>query len=372
MNYREDEINMISTTIFPGRYVQGAGAINRLGKEAERFGRSGLIICDPYIYENQLSEFRGALEEELKVKVERFNGECCDEEIDRLLDLSRKASCDVIVGIGGGKTLDTAKAISYELNSPVVTCPTIAATDAPTSAVAVIYTSTGEFDRNIFLPKNPDMVLVDTNIITKAPIRFLVSGMGDALSTWFEAESCKIKYAPNTTGDHGSLTAYTLARLCYETLLEFGTLAKTACENNVVTPALEHIVEANVLLSGLGFESGGLGSAHSIHDGLTNLGSTHHYYHGEKVAIGTLASLFLTDKPKAVIDEVFTFCESVDLPTTLTELGLENITDEDLMKVAEIACDKEKFTGNEPIPVNPEAVFSALKVMDAEGRKRKS
>ena len=107
--------------------------------------------------------------------------------------------------------------------------------------------------------------------------------------------------------------------------IEYGTLAKIACETHIITPALEHIVEANILLSGLGFESGGLAAAHAIHNGLTVLKQTHQYFHGEKVAIGTLASLFLTDKPMDVINEVFSFCETVGLPTTLGDIGLSRV-----------------------------------------------
>lgn len=65
--------------------------------------------------------------------------------------------------------------------------PTIAATDAPCTALSVIYTKTGEFDKYLILPQNPNLVLVDSEIVCKAPVRFLVSGMGDALATWFEA-----------------------------------------------------------------------------------------------------------------------------------------------------------------------------------------
>ncbi|MFT5940151.1 MAG: glycerol dehydrogenase [Paraglaciecola sp.] len=68
--------------------------------------------------------------------------------------------------------------------------------------------------------------------------------------------------------------------------MEYGRYAKLACEQDVVTPALEHIVEANTLLSGLGFESGGLAAAYAIDNGLTILPATHNYYHGEKVAVG--------------------------------------------------------------------------------------
>jgi glycerol dehydrogenase len=148
---------MITTTIFPGRYVQGYNALNRLGREATRFGESGLIICDPFIYKNHLPEFRKALQDAMRVEVVRFEGECCDDEINRLLDISRKAHCDVIVGIGGGKTLDTAKAISFELKTPVITCPTITSTDAPTSAVSVIYTPQESLNETCFLQKTPTL-----------------------------------------------------------------------------------------------------------------------------------------------------------------------------------------------------------------------
>ena len=123
------------------------------------------------------------------------------------------------------------------------------------------------------------------------------------------------------------------------------------------------------MLSGLGFESGGLAAAHAIHNGLTVLKQTHKYFHGEKVAIGTLASLFLTDKPMDVIKEVFSFCETVGLPTTLGDIGLSDISDADLMKVAESACAEGETIHNEPIPVTTEMVFSALKVTDAFGRR---
>ena len=362
---------MISTTIFPGRYVQGYDALKRLGKEMSRFGKKGLLICTPSFHDRYLGDLSKELEKTVSIEAVKFDGESSDEEIKRLLKISKKASCEVIVGIGGGKTLDTAKAVSCELKMPVVMCPTIASSDAPTSAVACIYSLKGELKRNVFLPRNPDLVLVDTRIIVQAPVRFLVAGMGDALSTWFEAESCQRKYAPNTTGDLGSITAYALARLCYDTLLEYGLAAKLACEVKAVTPAFEHIVEANVLLSGLGFESGGLAAAHSIHMGLTHMEQTHHFYHGEKVAIGTLASLFLTDKPQRTIDEVFGFCESVGLPTSLADLGLADISDEELMKMAEISCEKDKFMQSEPTEVTPQAVFFAFKAMDATGRGRK-
>jgi glycerol dehydrogenase len=363
---------MISTTIFPGRYVQGRDARKRLGEELSRYGERGFVLCDPFIYEKMLSEFQPYMENGVQVTIEEFGGECSDEEIERLLGRMEGQEYHFVVGLGGGKTMDTAKAVAHKADLPVAIVPTIAATDAPCSALSVIYTPEGEFKRYLILPVNPALVLVDTQVIAEAPVRLLVAGMGDALATWFEAESAKKKYAANMTGDVGSLSAYALAELCYETLLEYGVAAKTACETRVAIPALEHIVEANTLLSGLGFESGGLAAAHAIHNGLTELEPTHDYYHGEKVAIGVLASLFLTDKPSEVIDEVYSFCEAVELPTTLAEIGLSDVSDEDLMKVARASCAEGETIHNEPIPVTPEMVFAALRAADAEGRRRHS
>ena len=149
-------------------------------------------------------------------------------------------------------------------------------------------------------------------------------------------------------------------------------IAKTSCEQHVVTPALAHVVEANTLLSGLGFESGGLASAHAIHNGLTRLPGTHDYYHGEKVAIGVQAGLFLADRPRSLIDEVYDFCESVGLPTTLADIGVGDVSDDDLRLVAAAACAEGETIHHEPCPVTPDAVFAALRTADLVGRNRKN
>lgn len=359
---------MITTAIFPGRYVQGEGALEQLPAEAARLGKKALAIIDPSVeafIRPGLSPNDG-----ITFFEELFKGECSQPEIDRLSTIGKSAGIDIVIGLGGGKALDTAKATAFSLSVPVVIVPTLASTDAPTSALAVIYTPEGAFDHYLFLPHNPDCVLVDTAVISNAPARFLVSGMGDALSTWFEAEDCQIKHAGNMTTRPGPMSAYGLARLCYDTLLDYGTLAKEACESKSVTPALEKVVEANTLLSGLGFESGGLSAAHAIHNGLTKLEATHKYWHGEKVAIGTQALLMLTGRPPEVIDEVYDFCIKVGLPVTLAQVGLEDVTDEELEEAGKAACAEGETIFNCSVEVTPHAVVAALKTADMEGRRR--
>lgn len=361
---------MKQTAIFPCRYVQQENALSQFGEEVVRLGSQALVIAGGTAAKSVVPTYESVWSKRFQLTIEPFAGECSDEEIQRLAKVAQQHQCDVVIGMGGGKVIDTAKAVGHEVRAPVAIVPTIASTDAPTSAVSVIYTADGAFSRYLFLPRNPDLVFVDTSLIAQAPVRFLVAGMGDALATWFEAESCRQAYSENQCGGLGTLAGFSLARLCYDTILEHGIAAKTSCEQKVVTPALTHVIEANTLLSGLGFESGGLAAAHSIHNGLTQLPGTHDYYHGEKVAIGVLAGLFLTDRSSEMIDEVYDFCESIGLPTRLADIGIENASDDELQQVAEAACAEGETIHHEPFPVLPEAVFSALRLADQVGRNR--
>ncbi|MFW5972886.1 MAG: glycerol dehydrogenase [Bacteroidota bacterium] len=362
---------MLTTTIFPGRYVQGAGAMTSLSDEVRRFGKRGFLIVDPYILDNVFPEYRERLESSLEIQVERFGGECSDEEIGRLIDVMTEPNPDFVVGIGGGKTLDTAKVVAHKTGARTIIVPTLASTDAPCSALSVIYTPEGEFKRYEFFPTNPEMVLLDTEVVLGAGERLLVAGIGDALSTWFEADACRRSGAANMTGNRGSMTAFSLARLCYDTIFAHGEAAVEAVRSGDVNDDLEKVVEANTLLSGIGFESGGLASCHAIHNGLTVSEGTHHYYHGEKVAIGVLASLFLTDKPAPLIDDVYSFCERVGLPTRLSDIGMEDVTDDELLRVAERATEEGETIHNEPMTIAASDVVEALRLADREGRKRR-
>lgn len=362
---------MMRSIIFPGKYIQGADAIKRLGSELSRLGKSAFIICDPFVQENLLPRFIDHIRNDIDARTAVFGGECTDGEIERLASAAESEPGTVVAGLGGGKTLDTAKAVAEKLGVPVAIVPTAASTDAPCSALAVIYSEKGVFERYLWLRKNPDLVLVDTKIAAQAPIRLLVAGMGDALATWFEADSVFRNHAQNLTGDLGLRSAHALAGLCYDTLLNKGIQARIASETNSVTPALEQIVEANTLLSGVGFESGGLAAAHAIHNGLSVNPDTHTAYHGEKVAFGTLASLFLTDKSREEIDTVYEFCEAVGLPTIFSAIGLVNPDDAALMDIADAACVETETIHNERGEVSPENVAAALKTANTYGEARK-
>jgi glycerol dehydrogenase len=353
--------------VAPPRYVQGAGALDALGEEVARLGCARpLVVCDPHVR----GDLGPRLEAVAGATVVAFNGEASAGEVDRIAGLLRETGCDGVVGVGGGKTLDTAKAVAHPARLPLVIVPTIASTDAPTSSLALIYEDDGRFKEFRVYGRNPDTVLVDTGVIARAPVRFLVAGIGDGLSTWFEADASARAGKPALAGGPPLMAATALARLCYETLLADGVAARAAVERGEVTPALERVVEANTLLSGLGFESGGLAAAHSIHNGLTALPETHHRWHGEKVAFGVIALLALERRDEAEVEAIVDFCLRVGLPVTLEDLGLRG--DQDVLAaVAEVACAEGETIHNEPFPVTADMVVAALRTADAIGARRR-
>jgi len=358
----------------PSRYVQGPGAINDIGEHVARLGSKALLTGGKTALANCSKAVEASLHaKQLGCHEEIFNGECCDKEIDRLVAVGRSQGIDVIVAAGGGKVIDTGKAVAHAMKLPVIIVPTIAATDAPCSALSVVYTEHGVFERYLVLPKNPDCVLVDTQIVAHAPVEYLVSGMGDALATFWEADTCAKSCKPNvlTGACPPTFSAIALARLCYDTLLEHGLAAKLAVEQHAVTPSVEAVVEANTLLSGLGFESGGLAGAHSVHNGFTVLEASHAKLHGQKVAFGTLTQLVMEGRPSSDVQQVARFCLCVGLPICLADIGLPSPSRDDIRQVAEATTAVGETIHATWFNVTADMVESAIWTADALGRQYK-
>lgn len=364
--------------ICPTKYVQGEDELLNLGYFVKTFGDSALLIAHEMDVERVKAKLDATAEKfGVTFVPSNFGGECSRQEIARLQAVAKENGCACTIGLGGGKAIDTAKCVAQ--GEALIICPTIAATDAPTSHSAVMYTPDGAFDDYAYFKQSPSVVMIDTTVIANAPTRFLVSGMGDALSTYFEARATARANANVNAGlpcgfregltgpAKSTMASQMMAELCYKTLLADGAKAKAACDCNKVTPALENIVETNILLSGLGFESGGLAAAHAVHDGLTVLAGTHHNTHGEKVAFGTLVQLVLENAPTEEINEVLGFCKSVGLPMCLADIGVTEITEEELKAVAEKTCIPEESVHSMPFDVTPDMVAAAIVTADKIG-----
>ena len=352
----------------PGKYIQRAGEIARLGEHLTPLGKKAFVLVDAFVFDNLGDAIRASLDASgLPIVMEKFRGECCRDEIDRVTELTRASKADIVVGIGGGKTADTAKLAAIANDARIVIVPTIASTDAPTSAIAVTYTPEGVFKESFMLPRNPDVVVVDSALIAKAPARFLVAGIGDALSTWFEARSNLESRSNNfiAGGYPAPLAGIAIAKTCHEVLMRDALAAKIAVERGALTPAVENIIEANTLLSGLGFENCAVSAAHGIHDGLTVLEPTRAFFHGEKVAFGVLCLLMLEGRPLSEIEETARFCKAVGLPTTLADLKLGKATTDDIGRVAKAALKEGSITWRVAVPLSVEIVRDAIIALDA-------
>ena len=352
-----------------GRYVQRAGEIDRIGEHLVRFGGAVLVIEDPFV----ASAFGERIDKSLtsagvSARRELFGGECWQGEVDRLIEAIGSGGDFVAVcGIGGGKTIDTAKLVATELNLRLISVPTIASTDAPCSGLAMRYFEDGSTDGPVYMTYHPDTVIVDSEIVVAAPVRFLVAGIGDALSTWYEARSNAETRSKNYIGGgyHMPLAGMAVARQCHDTLMRDARGALMAAKAGQLTPAVENIIEANTLLSGLGFENCACSAAHGIHNGLSAIPETHEMLHGEKVAFGTLCLLVMEDRPQAEIDEAMAFCLDVGLPTTLADMNMAGVSDEALRAGAEAAMDPSEPTHATAGEVTAEAIFAAIKAVDA-------
>jgi glycerol dehydrogenase len=289
-----------------------------------------------------------------------FHGECSLEEIDRHVGALAGAAIDCLVAIGGGKCIDAGKGIAFRLGVPAAIVPSLASNDAPCSALSVLYSPQGVSVGAEFYPCSPALVVVDTDVIAAAPERYLVAGMGDAMATWYEARVClQNPAARSMVGARPTLAASAIGEVCAQTLFRDGCAAAAAVAAQRVDAALESVVEANTLLSGLGFESGGLAAAHSIAQSYTAVPSVHaNYLHGEMVAMGTLAQLIMEEQADEAV-RVGEFFAAVGLPVHLGQLSLDP-ADRGALDVVAEATLQVPFIANMPHAATADSVRTAV------------
>ena len=306
---------------FPGAYFQGKDALEEFAEHTMCYGRSFLFVGSKSALrvskEKLAHSFSGT---DAQIQFELTSGVPCASEIQRVTKLAADSGAQVLCAIGGGGVMDIVRSAAMDLGRAMVMIPTAAASDAPCTFVSVLYSENGqEIVGDRIFHKCPDLVYVDTTIVAQAPVRLLVSGMGDALATWYEMESCA------GSGLEMSITAVALCRICRELILENGIMARLAAENHIVIPALERVIEANCFLSGIGGVNTGCSGAHGFGDYLSSLPGGHDYMHGERVMVGLVIQLILEGYQEQEIRRVIRFGRKVGLPVSVAELFEEPI-----------------------------------------------
>ncbi|NVK06708.1 MAG: glycerol dehydrogenase [Marivivens sp.] len=350
----------------PSRYVQGPGAIHWLGPAIAGLGDRALVVSDATVWSLLSKEIEKALNaQNIEVVFLEFSGDLLEQTAHQIAAQVRSEVGDVVLALGGGRAIDTGKALSELLNRPVVTVPTAASTDAPTSKNYVIYDECHRLKEVRHLPRNPAFVIVDTEILVKAPASLFAAGIGDALAKYHEARACASAKGRNMFHSSPTRTALAIAAECYSTLLSLGPAAFDALKGKKPTREFEDVVESTILMAGLGFENGGLSVAHALTRGLSQVEEAAFSPHGYQVAYGLLVQLALENEvPEPRLIELMSH---VGLPASLREILGRDATPSDFAIVADGSINVTHMQ-NFPKKITTDALIDAMQSVEQNSK----
>jgi glycerol dehydrogenase len=352
---------LLALSVAPAKVIRGSQILTQATDAIARLGSRPLIVAG----ERTLAVTQESLQPLLKhqrlhIAQAFYAPDCSEASLKALHKAAKEHKADVIIGIGGGKALDTAKLIAHQLELPVVTIPTSAATCAAWTALSNVYSDEGAFLYDVALANCPDLLILDYDLIKTAPQRTLVAGIGDAIAKWYEA-SVSSGHSEQTL----IIAAVQQARVLRDILFQKSATAV----KEPGSEAWQQVVDATVLLAGV---IGGLGgaqcrtvAAHAVHNGLTHI-SKSGSIHGEKVAYGILVQLRLEEMVQgnqlaaAARQQLLKFYAEIGLPQKLGDLGLGNITLNELQKAAEIALSPDSDIHRLPFKVAVEQLMAAM------------
>ena len=368
---------MIYGMVMPRKYIQGDGILSQLHQYVGLCGKKPLLVWGGHSKAaTQEAVYSSLRDHGVAFSEWAFHGESSKAEAESIQKMAIAEKADVIVGLGGGKVIDTAKGVAGWMGIPVIVCPTIVATDAPCTSTAGWYNDEGIMTEIYVAPFNPDILLVDTGVIARSPVRTFIAGMGDGITTYLEG---RLSYASRTTETNRASAIPTMAtraigELCYRTLLQDGEEAVAQVRRQVVTPLLDRVVESMVLHSSVGGESGGIAAAHSIANNLPYFKANHAYFHGENVAFGVISQCMLDDAAElAETQQVVDWMIRIGLPVTLDGIGLAGITRDELEAFAKYCIESPvSFFQAMAMPVTARQLADAMWMADDYGRRRKA
>ncbi|WP_165043223.1 iron-containing alcohol dehydrogenase family protein [Adlercreutzia sp. ZJ138] len=310
-----------------GRYIQEPGALSRLAKEVRRFGTKPFLIGGEHAFAAARDVAVASLRKARMEFVDHmYAGYASHAAAKQFAAEAREAGCDVVVGMGGGRIMDFAKAIAEYAGVPIIEAPTSIATCAAFSPLSILYTERGEFGGTWRYEHEINAVLVDTQVMACQPARLVAAGMMDSMAKLYEITNGSPTFDA-TSENVQRFCAYEHARLNCKLLLEYGPKAYADVQQRRLTDAVERVTFVNLALTGIvssltrGFHQTAL--AHKFYDGMRTYFTKEAapYLHGELVAIGLLIQVVYNNTPDEV-SRLTRIMRAMDMPCTLADLGI--------------------------------------------------
>ncbi len=321
---RESAFRMCSA-----RYLQEEGALAKVADELKLLRcKAPLIVAGRTAWSLTREAVEGALHEAgMRYVMHEYRHFCCEAVCARIIEATRQHfAFDSVIGIGGGNVMDAAKIIAAEADVPLVNIPTSAATCAAVTPLSVRYDEAGRAIGSRHHRRAVESVLADMNVLSRQPLRLLVSGAYDALAKLAETEQ-RLIGREDADIHMGVATGFMLSRYLYDQLLEKLPRAVADLQNGVSSKALYDVVYLNIavtgIVSGLARGSNQSALAHRIYEQTRTLypAEAYPYLHGELVAIGLRTQLIYNGQPDTEREFAARMAE-YGMPCKLTDIGI--------------------------------------------------
>ncbi len=351
-------------SISPETLYRGNNAWEKSLPQISKITKSPLILGRGTHTNNLRNKIYSDLKNQnFRVYSSNLQFDCCYEDISRVQNIILNNNIDSVIAVGGGKVLDSGKYIADSLNIPCITVPLSASTCAGWTALSNIYTKDGQFIKDVALKSCPKILVFDHKFIQTAPSRTLASGIADALAKWYEASITSL-----TIDDGLVQQAIQISRVLRDQLLIDGEKAfKGQFENN---PSWQNTIEACGLTAGL---VGGIGgekcrtaAAHAFHNAITQIITPNKFLHGEIVGVGLLLQLKLEEMKNnnkladQSIKQLFVLMKELNLPTTISQLGIDVFENDNLEKIAEFTCRDKSEIHFLPFKINKRDIVEII------------
>lgn len=291
-------------------YVQEKGILFKTQQYLK--GNKTLVVIGSFNAEVFTKILTSSLTKEYECLV--YDKECTYANIKQLSEKMKREHFDSIIGFGGGKVLDVVKAVSYFYPCELIVIPSSASMDGTCSALSVLYHEDHSFERFLYLDKNPDTVLVDTQVIFDAPFSLLCAGMVDAISSYYDVEYIKDKVC---------LTEEVIecAENCYHNVYSLYQKVKQDFTDRNLSKEVECIIKTNIYDSAIAFENAGCEFSHVLANATTKIAGSKGM-HGERVGVATLFQLLLENKQEEY-DKLKKMLLTLGMPVCLQDLQVQ-------------------------------------------------